>query len=226
MEGGFCSECVVASAQVDMYAKCGDIHEECEMYDIPQNNLFSCTTMIAGYAQNVVLHEVSRFSEQMPQRNVILWNAMISGYAQNGFVDKGLRTFKQMQLASVKPVSTAFISTLSACQNGFLEQRMNIHLNDMHRMDLLKKASETFEQMQLVCAKPNFISFASILRVCAKIKALEQAMDHQSMNECGYLSDIKVASTFVDIYLTLWKHKIVSTNNGHLCKDGVIVDQP
>jgi len=37
------------------------------------------------------------------------------GYAQNGFVEKALETFKQMQLAGVKPNSITFVSILPAC---------------------------------------------------------------------------------------------------------------
>ncbi|KAH9293624.1 hypothetical protein KI387_041171, partial [Taxus chinensis] len=80
-----------------------------------------------GNAQNGVLDEASSF-QKMPQRDVVSWTAMIAGYAQNGFVEKALETFKQMQLAGVKPNSTTFASILPACAKmGALEQGMDIH---------------------------------------------------------------------------------------------------
>jgi len=57
---------VVATALVDMYAKCGSIDKACELFG------------------------------RMAQRDVISWNAMVMGYAQNGFVEKALVTFKKM----------------------------------------------------------------------------------------------------------------------------------
>ncbi|KAH9297551.1 hypothetical protein KI387_029233, partial [Taxus chinensis] len=98
MEHGFLSDVIIASALVDMYAKCGNMHKAWELF------------------------------EKMPQRNVVSWTAMIGGYAQNGLVQKALETFNKMQLAGVKPNSTTFASILPACANmGALDQGMDIH---------------------------------------------------------------------------------------------------
>ncbi|XP_057837431.2 pentatricopeptide repeat-containing protein At2g03880, mitochondrial-like [Cryptomeria japonica] len=218
---GVLSDVIVASALVDMYAKCGSIDKASELFD------------------------------RMPERDVLSWTAMIAGYAQNGFVDKALQTFKQMQLAGVKPNSTTFASILPACAKmGDLEQGMNIHesikeggffsdvivataLIDMYakcrsidkarelfdiipQKDVISwnamiagyahngfvdKALQTFEQMQLAGVKPNTTTFSSILPACAKMGALEQGMDiHRSIIEGECLSDIVVGNALVDMY--------------------------
>ncbi|XP_057858599.2 pentatricopeptide repeat-containing protein At2g27610-like [Cryptomeria japonica] len=218
---GMSSDVVVATALVDMYAKCGSMHKARELFD------------------------------KMPQRNVVSWNAMIAGYAQNLFVEKALETFKQMQLACVKPDSTTFASILPACaQMGALEHGTAIHhiiiesgffsdiivgnaLADMYakcgsidkarelfdkmpekgvvswtamiagyaQNGFVEKALETFKQMQLAGVKPNCTTFSSILPACAKMGALEQGMDiHQSITEGGFLSDVVVATALVDMY--------------------------
>ncbi|XP_059067389.1 pentatricopeptide repeat-containing protein At2g39620 [Cryptomeria japonica] len=218
---GISSNVVVASALVDMYAKCGRIDKARELFD------------------------------SMPQKDVVSWNAMIAGYAQNGFVEKALDTFKQMQLAGINPNSVTFASILPACAKiGALEQGMDIHqsilqwgfssdiivgnaLVDMYakcnsidkawelfeRMpqrnvvswtamiagyaqnEFVEKAVETFKQMQLAGVKPNSTTFASILSACAKMGALEQGMDiHQSIMEGGFLSDIMIGNALVDMY--------------------------
>ncbi|XP_057849489.2 putative pentatricopeptide repeat-containing protein At3g23330 [Cryptomeria japonica] len=100
VESGFMSDFVVASALVDMYAKCGNIHKASSLFD------------------------------KMPQRDSVSWTAMIAGYTQNGFYEKALETYKQMQLAGVKPESTTFASILPACgKMGALEQGIDIHQN-------------------------------------------------------------------------------------------------
>ncbi|XP_057832149.2 pentatricopeptide repeat-containing protein At3g24000, mitochondrial-like [Cryptomeria japonica] len=218
---GILSDVVVASALVDMYAKCGNIDKASELFG------------------------------KMPQRNVVSWTAMIAGYAQIGNVEKAFVTFKQMQLAGVKPNSTTFASILPACAKmGDFEHGMYIHqsiieegflsdiivgnaLVDMYakcgsidkarelfdsmpkknvvswttmisgytQNGLVEKALETFKQMQLACVKPNSTTFVSILPACAKMGALEQGMDiHQSIKEGDFLSDIIVGNALVDMY--------------------------
>ncbi|XP_057833052.2 pentatricopeptide repeat-containing protein At3g12770 [Cryptomeria japonica] len=220
-EGGLLLDVVVASALVDMYAKCGSIGKACVIFD------------------------------EMSQRNVVSWNAMIVGYAQNGLVEKALESFKQMQLAGVKPNSTTFASILPACAKmGALELGTAIHQSiieselfsdiivgnalvdiyakcgSMHKArelfdkmpqrdviswnaiivgyvqnGLVEKALESFKQMQLAGVKLDSTTFASILPACAKTGALEQGIDiHQSITEGGFLSDVVVASALVDMY--------------------------
>ncbi|XP_057854729.2 pentatricopeptide repeat-containing protein At2g13600 [Cryptomeria japonica] len=100
IENGFLSDVLVASALIDMYAKCGNVHTARDLFDM------------------------------MPQRNVVSWNSMIGGYAQNGFFEKALEAFKQMQLAGKKPDYITFASILPACAEiGVLEHGMDIHQN-------------------------------------------------------------------------------------------------
>ncbi|XP_057816438.2 pentatricopeptide repeat-containing protein At3g12770-like [Cryptomeria japonica] len=218
---GVSSDVVVATALVDMYAKCGNMQQARELFD------------------------------QIPQRDAVSWNAMIAGYAQNGFGEKAFETFKQMQMSGIKPDSTTFASILSACaQIGALEQGTAIHqsiiesgffsniiienaLVDMYakceslhkasqlfdRMPqrdviswnamivgyaqngFVEKALETFKQMRSAGVKPDSTTFASILPACAKTGGLEQGIDiHQSIMEGGFLSDVVVASALVDMY--------------------------
>lgn len=57
---------------------------------------------------------------------------MIARYVLNGFVEKALKTFKQMQLAGVKLDSTTFANILLAYDKmGALEQDTNIHQSIM-----------------------------------------------------------------------------------------------
>ncbi|XP_059068498.1 pentatricopeptide repeat-containing protein At2g03880, mitochondrial [Cryptomeria japonica] len=116
-EGGFLLDAVVGSALADMYAKCGNIDKALELFD------------------------------SMSQKDVISWISMIAGYVQNRFGEKALETFKQLQLAGVKPDSSTFASILPVCaQIGALE----------------------------LGVKTNATTFSGILPACAKLGALEQ----------------------------------------------------
>eukprot|EP01018_Ginkgo_biloba_P016404 Gb_25555 [translate_table: standard] len=87
---GFDSDDVLASALIDMYAKCGLIGDARHAFD------------------------------KMLQRDVVLWTSMISGYGKHGFAREALQLFKQMQLAGKKPNYITFVSILSACSHAGL----------------------------------------------------------------------------------------------------------
>ncbi|XP_057873083.2 putative pentatricopeptide repeat-containing protein At3g23330 [Cryptomeria japonica] len=188
------SDVVVATALVDMYAKCRNIDKARELFDkMPQRDVFSWTAMIAGYAQNGgSIDKARELFDRMPQRDVFSWTAMIAGYAQNGFVEQALETFKQMQLAGVKPDSTTFASILPACAKmGDLEQGIDIHqsmkgtgmlsdiavataLVDMYaKCGKIDKARELFDRMP----QRNVVSWTAMIGGYAQNGFFEKALE-------------------------------------------------
>ncbi|XP_057841168.2 pentatricopeptide repeat-containing protein At4g02750 isoform X3 [Cryptomeria japonica] len=182
IERGLLSNVVVASALIDMYAKCGSIQKACELFDkLPKRDAVSWNSMIAGYVQNGVLDQAVKLFKEMPQPNVVSWNAIIAGYAQNGAFDEAMRLFEEMPQPNV--VSWNAIIAGYA-QNGFVE-----------------KALEIFKQMQLARVKPDSATFAGVLPACAKTGALEQGMEfHQRIIKSGFLSDVAVVNSIIDMY--------------------------
>ena len=87
----------LASALINMYAKCG---------------------MLAK------AHEVVN---DLPVRNVASWNALISGYAQQGQFHEALDCFEQMQCEGLLPNRVTFLCLLSACSHsGMLDDAQMI----------------------------------------------------------------------------------------------------
>eukprot|EP01018_Ginkgo_biloba_P014954 Gb_36806 [translate_table: standard] len=90
---GFESHACVASALVDMYAKCGSIVNARQVFD------------------------------KTPDADVVMWTAIIAGCALHGFSKDALHLFKQMQQAGTKPNHVTFICVLSACSHvGLVEE--------------------------------------------------------------------------------------------------------
>ncbi|KAH9293476.1 hypothetical protein KI387_041319 [Taxus chinensis] len=129
IENGYLSDVVVVTSLIDMYAKCGSMHEAQELFNKMQNaDVISWNTMIAGYAQNGVLDEALSLFKEMPHRNTVSWNAIIAGYAQNGLVEKAVEIFKKMQWTDINPDKSTFASILPVCAKmGALEQGMELH---------------------------------------------------------------------------------------------------
>lgn len=88
----------VASALVDMNAKCGSIEIARKLF------------------------------ENMPESNSVSYKAMISGYVYNRRYEEALKVFHEMQIAGVKPDSITATSVLPACAYlGALKDGRLIH---------------------------------------------------------------------------------------------------
>ncbi|XP_057826538.2 pentatricopeptide repeat-containing protein At3g09040, mitochondrial [Cryptomeria japonica] len=221
MENGIFSDPLVASALIDMYAKCGSMQKAWKVFG------------------------------NMPQRDIVSWNAMIAGYVQNELSEKAFETFKEMQFAGILPDHFTFASILPACAGiGALEQGLCIHkgiiengfcfnvvvasalidmyaksgsmqkaqkvFDDMPQRNVvswntmitgyvhngsIQKSLEIFKKMQLAAVQPDQFTFASILPACAKIGNLEEGINiHRTMMENNLCSDVVVSSALVDMY--------------------------
>ncbi|KAL5972342.1 hypothetical protein ACLOJK_041595 [Asimina triloba] len=88
----------VGSALVDMYARCGDMHEAHSVF----NGLVT--------------------------KNEVSWNALIAGHARKGDGEDALKHFWKMQRANFKATHFTYSSVFSACASiGSLEQGKWVH---------------------------------------------------------------------------------------------------
>lgn len=133
------SNCVLGSALVDMYTKCGMLPDAQSVFD----KLLNC--------------------------DVDSWNALISGYAQHKCGEEALMCFEQMQKEGFSPDATTFACVLSACgsigatkkggelhaaveQKGVFKTNLIVGnaLVDMYaKCGLLTKAQEAFKKLEL-----------------------------------------------------------------------------
>ncbi|GLJ38244.1 hypothetical protein SUGI_0778560 [Cryptomeria japonica] len=166
-------------------AKVGALEQGIEIHQkIIESGLLSdvlATSLIDMYAKCGSVQKARKLFGKLHDEDIISSNAMITGYAQNGVLDEALRIFKEMPQRDV--VSwTAIVAGYA--HNGLVE-----------------KSFETFKQMQIAGVEPDSSAVASILPSCAKIGALEQGMEiHQRIIENGFLSDIVVANSLMDMY--------------------------
>eukprot|EP01018_Ginkgo_biloba_P018484 Gb_38129 [translate_table: standard] len=210
----------VATALVDMYAKCGSVEIARHLFDT------------------------------MSKRNAVSWSAIIAGYAQNGYASEALTLFYQMLLTNMKPNPMTMVSVLQACgQLGALQQGKLIHdytiraglcdvflgtaLVDMYAkcgcvetarkvFDRMSKrdvvlwntmisgycqnghTNETltlFNEMQRAKVKPNSVTMVSLLQACAHSGALQQGIwIHEYIIQSGFESDVIVGNSLIDMY--------------------------
>ena len=76
---------ILATAIVDMYAKCGSLETARELF------------------------------EKMPQRNSVSWNSMIYAYNKHGRAEESLDLFVDMQISGFLPDQATFVAVIGAC---------------------------------------------------------------------------------------------------------------
>lgn len=94
---GFDANVFIASALIDMYAKCGSLKD----------------------ARNVF--------NKIQRKNVASWNAMIDCYGKCGMIDSSIELFKKMREEGLQPNEITFTCMLSACSHsGSVEKGLEI----------------------------------------------------------------------------------------------------
>nr|XP_010918777.1 pentatricopeptide repeat-containing protein At4g21065-like [Elaeis guineensis] len=150
---GIESDVVLATALVDMYAKCGDID--------------------AAY---MVFHGATN-------KDVCMWNAMLNGLAINGHGDEAIKLFSQLEKEGIKPNDVTFIGILHACSHAGLVAEGKQFFNRMDHdyglvpkiehygcmVDLLGRAGKLDEAHELINGmpiKPNVVIWGALLAAC------------------------------------------------------------
>ncbi|GMN53392.1 hypothetical protein TIFTF001_022523 [Ficus carica] len=85
IRNGFDADVFIGSSLMDMYAKCTRMEDSLRVFDL------------------------------LPRCDAISWNSIIAGCVQNGMCDEGLRFFRQMLTAKIKPMPVTFSSIMPAC---------------------------------------------------------------------------------------------------------------
>ena len=177
---------ILATALVDMYAKCGKINDACLVF------------------------------VKTSQKDVALWNAMILGLAYHGDGRDAIAVFSQMKRAGLKPNDVTFIGVLSACNHSGLVEEGRFQfssMDDKHGLspklehyncivDLLGRAGhleEAYELVQSMVIPPDSIIWGALLSACRihqnleladKIGGVITAMQDPNIGFCILLSNI------------------------------------
>ncbi|XP_050210009.1 pentatricopeptide repeat-containing protein At3g16610 [Mercurialis annua] len=221
------SDVYVATALVDMYAKCGCL-EDAEMV----------------------------FND-MNSRDVVAWNSMIAGFSlHGGYVDESIRLLIQMQEDFVTPNSSTMVAVLplfaqanllshGKAVHGFCVRRGYIRgvvvatgLLDMYGKcrfisyarrifdtmgvvrnevtwsamlgsyvicDLMREALDLFQDMMRIkdaaFVGPTEVTLSAVLRACAELTDVSRGRSiHCYANKLGFISDLMFGNTLLSTY--------------------------
>ncbi|XP_050883349.1 pentatricopeptide repeat-containing protein At2g27610 [Lathyrus oleraceus] len=74
-----------------------------------------CNSLIIMYSRSGMLRDARNVFDKMENRDWVSWNSMIAGHVTNGQHLEVFETFKNMQLAGVKPTYMTFASVIKSC---------------------------------------------------------------------------------------------------------------
>lgn len=170
----------IATALIDMYAKCGQLEQSRELFD------------------------------SMMEKDVISWNVMISGYGMHGHAESAIGIFQEMENSNVKPNELTFLALLSACNHSGLVEEGKYLLNKMQdyslkpnlkhyacTVDLLGRSGNLQEAEGLVLSMPippDGGVWGSLLSACIKhneidmgVRVARHAIESNPANDGYYI---------------------------------------
>ncbi|CAA6655014.1 unnamed protein product [Spirodela intermedia] len=153
----------VSSALVDMYSKCGFLHEAAKMFN------------------------------RMRHRSTVSWNSMIFGYANNGTSTEAVNIYNQMRKDGVDPDHLTFTALLTACSHGGLVELGMAFFRSMQEergiepraehyacmVDLLGRAGRLLEALDLIegmPVAPDIFVWGALLGACRNHGNVEVAV--------------------------------------------------
>ncbi|KAK9272083.1 hypothetical protein L1049_002452 [Liquidambar formosana] len=147
------SDVYITSTLVDMYSKCGDMHNSWLMF------------------------------EKASKRDFVTWNAMICGYAHHGLGEEALKIFEMMQLENVKPNHATFVAVLRACgYMGLVDKGFNYFYSMLDdygldpqlehyscMVDIIGRSGQVSEAFKLINEMPveaDAVIWRTLLSIC------------------------------------------------------------
>jgi pentatricopeptide repeat protein len=201
---------VLASALVDMYAKCGAVEKAQEIFDelVDVQNVVSWTALIAGYVQQEKGEEALRCLVQMRNRGIcgdmVTFACILKACGSVGMVDKGQQIHNEMinrfgdSLHKNVVLGTALVDMYAKC--GMLEKARNV-LDRQLLLDVALwnalimgysqqgqsvEALKCFKEMLWKGLSPDEVTFISVLNACSLSGLLHEAEQHFSSMTSKY----------------------------------------
>ncbi|KAJ1390243.1 Tetratricopeptide-like helical domain superfamily [Sesbania bispinosa] len=193
VKSGLVQHVSVGTSLVDMYMKTEAVRDGRRVFDeMGDRNVVSWTSLLAGYSWNGLNDDVWELFCQMHVEGYMLnqytVSTVIAALAKEGEVAIGMQIHALVVkhgFEEVTPVCNSLINLYS--RSGMLRDARAIFDNMEENKDSASwnsmiaghvtngqdlEAFKTFNNMQLAGAKPTYMTFASVIKSCARLKEL------------------------------------------------------
>ncbi|KAI3806427.1 hypothetical protein L1987_22332 [Smallanthus sonchifolius] len=148
-----------------------------------EKDVFVCSALIDMYAKCGFIHEAERLFNNMPERNTITWNSMIFGFANHGYCNEAISLFNQMVDEKIKLDHLTFAAVLTACsQSGMIDfgekiflimqekfkiqPRLEHYACMVHLLGQEGKLAQAHELIQEMPIEPDLFVWGAFLGAC------------------------------------------------------------
>ncbi|KAF4378574.1 hypothetical protein G4B88_023114 [Cannabis sativa] len=149
-----------------------------------EDNIFVRSALVDMYAKCGFIHDARALFFKMTERNTVTWNSMIFGYANNGFCSEAIELFKQMMLEDNKKLDhLTFTAVLTACSHmgmvdlgqslfNLMQEEYKINPRLEHYacvVDLLGRAgklAEAYDMVKTMPIEPDLFIWGALLGAC------------------------------------------------------------
>ncbi|KAH7420520.1 hypothetical protein KP509_13G010900 [Ceratopteris richardii] len=243
-----------ACANVKHESKGRDIHVEIERQGFLDDNLFVASALVDMYAKCGSMKKAEQVFDKVAAQDIVLWTTLISGYTENGYAEAALACFEEMQCKGFSPNARTFACILKACgilgnmdrvseiqveaekkgflkkdiflgsvlvdiyaKHGLLEKAKEVFDSLTTRDTILwttlisgyteheqgKEALECFDQMQLEGIVPDALTFNCALKACGMTRARDKVQEIHRMIKGQKLLDklTSVGNALIDAYV-------------------------
>lgn len=211
-------ETFVGSSLVDMYAKCGKLHDARKTFErLHKQDVVEWNAMITGEAQHACVQEVLQLHNHMQQHgieaNQITFTGILKACSNTRTLDPGKQVHAHMIGSRIEVdffISNVLVNLYAGCgdiQNACKVFKQLEKRNAVTWAVLMAGCAEHghekmvfhfFEQMKQEGTSPNNATFLSILRACSNVTDLK--LVHSFILEDGFESDLAVASNLISRY--------------------------
>lgn len=220
MKNGLDSDLQVGNSLVDMYAKfCSMKYMDCIFDKMPDKDVVSWTTIIAGHAQNGSHSRALELFREVQLEGIDLDVMMISSILLACSGLKLISSVKEIHSYIIRKglsdlvLQNGIVDVYGECGNVDYAARMFelIEFKDVVSWTsmiscyvhngLANEALELFHLMKETGVEPDSISLVSILSAAASLSALKKGKEiHGFLIRKGFVLEGSLASTLVDMY--------------------------
>jgi pentatricopeptide repeat protein len=218
---GFQAEVSVGNALLTMYAKCGNVDNAHKVFEkMPEREVVSWNAMIAGYAQAGYSELAQKLFSKMLlaalKINQITLATVLGACASLEALEHGKQIHNYIIKSGFQPdvsVASSLVDMYCKCGSimdarrvfdSLVERDMvswNSIIAGYAQNDQREEALVLFRELQRLGMIPNQITFASVLRACASLTALEQGKQvFVHITKIVFEADVYVGSALVDMY--------------------------
>lgn len=222
IKNGFVDNCILRTSLIDMYFKCGKVRLACRVFEeIPERDIVAWGAMLAGFAHNKMQREVLEYVRWMvkegvkPNSVVIAITVPVIGEVCARRLGQEFHAYvlKTKSYSKQVPIQSALIDMYCKCGDMISARRVFYGSKERNVVcwtalmagyavnGKLEQALRSTIWMQQEGFRPDVVTIATVLPVCAQLRALEPGRQiHAYALKHWFLPNVSITSQLMMMY--------------------------